>query len=278
MNKILKKRILIPGSVSEMTIDAPLIASKAKPGNFVVLRLTQTGERVPLTIADTYPEQGRIVIVYLVMGKSTAFLDTLEEGDEILDLCGPLGRATQIERQGTVVCVGGGTGIAAMHHIAKGNFQAGNRVISIIGARNKDLLLFKPELEKISHQVLIATDDGSLGHKGMVTDVLQKYLEEDSQVREVIGVGPVPMMRAVAGVTKPFGIRTLVSLNSIMVDGIGMCGSCRVTVGGEIRFACVEGPEFEASEVDFDELSKRLSSFVSQEKQSMELFKQSRKL
>lgn len=278
MNKILKKRILIPGSVSEMTIDAPLIASKAKPGNFVVLRLTQTGERVPLTIADTYPEQGRIVIVYLVMGKSTAFLDTLEEGDEILDLCGPLGRATQIERQGTVVCVGGGTGIAAMHHIAKGNFQAGNRVISIIGARNKDLLLFKPELEKISHQVLIATDDGSLGHKGMVTDVLQKYLEEDSQVQEVIGVGPVPMMRAVAGVTKPFGIRTLVSLNSIMVDGIGMCGSCRVTVGGEIRFACVEGPEFEASEVDFDELSKRLSSFVSQEKQSMELFKQSRKL
>ncbi len=274
MNKIVKKRVLIPDRVSEMTIEAPLIASKAKPGNFAVLRLTEKGERIPLTIADADPELGHILIVYLVMGKTTAFLDTLGEGDSILDLCGPLGRPTRIKKQGTVVCVGGGTGIAAMHHIAKGNFKAGNKVVSVIGARSKDLLLFKPELEKISHSVLVSTDDGSLGHKGMVTEVLEKYLQNDPEVREVIGVGPVPMMRAVARVTEPFGVRTLVSLNSIMVDGMGMCGSCRVTVDGKNLFACVEGPEFEASKVDFDELMMRLNAFKAQEQISMELFKQ----
>ena len=274
MNKIVRKRVLIPDRVSEMTIEAPLIASKARPGNFVVLRLTEKGERIPLTIADADPELGHILIVYLIMGKTTALLDTMDEGDSILDLCGPLGRPTRIKKQGTVVCVGGGTGIAAMHHIAKGNFKAGNRVVSVIGARSRDLLLFKPELEKISHSVLVSTDDGSLGHKGMVTEVLEKYLQNDPEVREVIGVGPVPMMRAVAKVTEPFGVRTLVSLNSIMVDGIGMCGSCRVTVDGKNVFACVEGPEFEASKVDFDELMKRLNAFKSQEQKSMELFKQ----
>jgi len=274
MNSIVKKRVLIPERVSEMTIEAPLIASKARPGNFVVLRLTPEGERIPLTIADTDPEGGRIVIVYLVMGKTTALLDTLVQGDRILDLCGPLGRPTRIEKQGTVVCVGGGTGIAAMHHIAKGNHQAGNKVISVIGARSRDLLLFKPELEKFSHTVLVATDDGSLGHKGLVTEVLEKYLQEDPDVREVIGVGPVPMMKAVARVTEAFNVKTLVSLNSIMVDGLGMCGACRVTVGGKVRFACVEGPEFEASQVDFDELMKRLNAFKPQEQESMELFKQ----
>ena len=272
MGKIIQKRVLIPKRVTEMTIKAPVIASKARPGNFVVLRLSMKGERIPLTIADADPEKGHIVIVYLIMGKTTALLDTMQEGDVILDLCGPLGRPTSIKKQGTVACVGGGTGIAALHHIAKGNFQAGNKVVSVIGARSKDLLLFKPELEKISHEVLVSTDDGSMGHKGMVTEVLKEYLDRDPDVKEVIGVGPVPMMRSVARVAQPYGIRTLVSLNSIMVDGIGMCGSCRVNVGGEIRFACVEGPEFEASQVDFDELMMRLQAFKSQEKESMELF------
>ncbi len=275
INKILKKRILIPGRVSELTIYAPHIAEKARPGNFAVLRLSEKGERIPLTIADRDPENGTIVIVYLVLGKTSALLDTHVEGDVILDLCGPLGKPTEIKKQGEVVCVGGGTGIAAMHHIAKGNFEAGNEVTSVIGARSKDLLLFKPELEKISSRVLIATDDGTVGHKGFVTEVLQKYLQNNSSVSEVVAVGPVPMMKAVAKVTAPFDVRTMVSLNSIMVDGIGMCGACRVSVGGEIRFACVDGPEFDASRVDFDELMTRLCAFRDQEMLSMELFKKS---
>ncbi len=276
INKILKKRILIPDKVSEITIYSPHIAQKARPGNFAVLRLSDKGERIPLTIADKDPENGTIVIVYLVLGKTSAFMDTLMEGDVILDLCGPLGKPTEIKKQGLVVCVGGGTGIAAMHHIARGNFEAGNEVVSIIGARSRDLLLFKPELEKISSTVLVATDDGTMGHKGFVTEVLERYLQEQSDVREVTAVGPVPMMKAVAGVTASFGVRTVVSMNSIMVDGIGMCGACRVSVGGETRFACVDGPEFDASLVDFDELMARLGAFRDQEKLSMELFKKSR--
>jgi ferredoxin--NADP+ reductase len=271
-NTIVKKRGLIPGKVSEMTIRAPEIAGKAKPGNFVVLRLSETGERIPLTIADKHPEKGTITIVYLVLGKSTALLETLGEGDEILDLCGPLGRPTQIEKKGRVVCVGGGTGIAAMHHIAKGHYEAGNHVAAVIGARSKDLLLFHDELAAFCPEVLVATDDGSFGHKGLVTEVLQKYLDEHSDVGEVVGVGPVPMMRAVAEVTRPTGIKTTVSLNSIMVDGIGMCGACRVSVDNQIRFACVDGPEFDAHQVDFDELSRRLKAFVPQEQESYKLF------
>jgi len=255
-----------------MTVRAPEIAGKAKPGNFVVLRLSETGERIPLTIADKSPEKGTITIVYLVLGKSTALLETLTEGDEILDLCGPLGKPTQIEKKGRVVCVGGGTGIAAMHHIAKGHYQAGNHVAAVIGARSKDLLLFHDELAAFCPEVLVATDDGSFGHKGLVTEVLQKYLDEHSDVGEVVGVGPVPMMRAVAEVTRPTGIKTTVSLNSIMVDGIGMCGACRVSVDNRIRFACVDGPEFDAHQVDFDELSRRLKAFVPQEQESYKLF------
>jgi len=276
INKILKKRILIPDKVSELTIYAPHISRKARPGNFVVLRLSAKGERIPLTIADKDPESGTIVIVYLVLGKTSALLDTFDAGDTILDLCGPLGKPTEIKKQGEVCCVGGGTGIAAMHHIAKGNNESGNEVVSVIGARSRDLLLFKPELEKISSRVLVATDDGTMGHKGFVTEVLEKYLQKSSSVKEVVAVGPVPMMKAVAKVTKPFNVKTMVSLNSIMVDGIGMCGACRVSVGGETRFACVDGPEFDASQVDFDELMMRLGAFRDQEKLSMELFQKSR--
>jgi ferredoxin--NADP+ reductase len=269
---ILKKRILIPGRVTEMILGAPEIAAKAKPGNFVILRVKDEGERFPLTIADADPEKGTITIVYLVMGKSTAMLDSLGEGDAVLDLCGPLGRATDIHKVGTVVCVGGGTGIAAMHHIAKGHAQAGNKVVSVIGARSADLLLFEEELSKFSHEVLIATDDGSKGQKGFVTQVLKERLEADPDVKEVVAVGPVPMMRAVAEVTRPFGVKTVVSLNSIMVDGIGMCGACRVRVDDSIRFACVDGPEFDAHKVDFGELMMRLGSYVPQEKQSYKCY------
>jgi len=268
VSTILRKRILIPGRVTEMTLDASAIAAKARPGNFVILRVAEDGERFPLTIADADAEKGTITIVYLVLGKSTAMLDSLGEGDEILDLCGPLGRATDIHKVGTVICVGGGTGIAAMHHIAKGHAQAGNRVVSIIWARSADLLLFEEELGKFSDEVLVATDDGSKGRKGFVTQVLKERLEADPEVREVVAVGPVPMMRAVAEVTRPFGVKTVVSLNSIMVDGIGMCGACRVRVDNAIRFACVDGPEFDAHKVDFDELMMRLGSYVPQEKQS----------
>ena len=293
-NKILKKRSLIPGSTSELVIAAPHIAAKAKPGNFVILRMSEKGERIPLTIADADAKKGTITIVYLVLGKSTALLETLGEGDSIRDLCGPLGKATHIEKVGTVICVGGGTGIAAMHHIAKGNHLAGNHVVAMVGARSKDLLLFVDELKSFCPEVLVSTDDGTCGQKGFVTDLLterlckeyqispseidsvtsslKERLASDKGVAEVVAVGPVPMMRAVAEVVRPFGVKTTVSLNSIMVDGMGMCGACRVTVGGVVKFACVDGPEFDGQLVDFNELSRRLGAFRTQEKISMDHF------
>ena len=273
--RIIAKENLIPGKTSKMILDAPQIASHARPGHFVMLRMSEKGERIPLTIADTDKEKGQITIVYLVMGKSTAELEALEAGDSILDVCGPLGHATHIEKKGTVICVGGGTGIAAMHHIAKGHHQIGNRVVGIIGARSKELLLFEKELRSFADEMLISTDDGSYGHKGFVTDLLRDRLEKDKAVFEVVAVGPVPMMAAVADVTRPFGVRTTVSLNPIMVDGIGMCGACRVTVGGKTRFACVDGPEFDGHQVDFAELRRRLGAYRTQEQQSMEAYRSS---
>lgn len=266
---ILHKESLIPGRTSKLVLDAPQIAATAKPGHFVMLRVNECGERFPLTIADVDTEKGSITIVYLVMGASTTLLEALGEGDSILDVCGPLGKATHIEQGGTVICVGGGTGIAAMHHIAKGHKAAGNRVIAIIGARSRDLLLFENELKAFCDEVLISTDDGSYGRKGLVTELLKERLESDS-VREVVAVGPVPMMQAVTQTTRPFGVATTVSLNSLMVDGIGMCGACRVTVGGETKFTCVDGPEFDGHKVDFDELRRRLGAFRTQEKNSLE--------
>lgn len=270
--QILQKEILIPGKTSKMILAAPAISQKAKPGHFVMLRMSNTGERIPLTIADTNPEKGEITIVYLVLGKSTALLETLNEGDDILDVCGPLGHATHIEKKGTVICVGGGTGIAAMHHIAKGHKKIGNKVIAIIGARSKDLLLFEKELKSFADEVLISTDDGSYGRKGLVTELLKEQLDKDKDVFEVVAVGPVPMMEAVAKCTKPYNVKTTVSLNPIMVDGIGMCGACRVNVGGKTKFACVDGPEFDGHLVDFPELRRRLGAFKSEEKKSFELF------
>lgn len=269
---ILHKESLIPGKTSKLVLHAPHIAQKAHPGHFVMLRMSPTGERIPLTIADTDAANGTITIVYLVLGKSTALLETLKEGDAIPDVCGPLGHPTHIEKRGTVICVGGGTGIAAMHHIAKGHSRAGNRVVGIIGARSKDLLLFEKELSSFADELLISTDDGSYGHKGLVTDLLQDRLEKDKTVFEVVAVGPVPMMAAVADTTRPFGVKTTVSLNPIMVDGIGMCGACRVSVGGKTKFACVDGPEFDGHEVDFPELRRRLSAYRDQERISFDSY------
>jgi ferredoxin--NADP+ reductase len=265
---ILDKKELIPGRTSQMCIQAPQIALSAKPGNFVMLRVNERGERFPLTIADADRDAGTITIVFLVMGKSTALLNDLQTGDGIRDVCGPLGRATHIEKQGTVLCVGGGTGIAAMHHIAKGHHRAGNHVAAVIGARSENLLLFRRELASFCPEVLISTDDGSAGHKGLVTEVLRMRLETDREVREVVAVGPVPMMRAVVETVRPFGVPVTVSLNSMMVDGMGMCGACRVTVGGAVRFTFVDGPEFDGYQVDFAELQQLLASLKAQEKVS----------
>ena len=270
--KILEKIVLIPGKTSKMILDAPEIAKAAKPGHFVMLRMSPTGERIPLTIADADPDKGEITIVYLVLGKSTALLEELNRDDYITDVCGPLGKPTQIEKKGTVICVGGGTGIAAMHHIAKGHSAAGNKVISIIGARSKDLLLFEQELKKFVDELYVCTDDGSYGRKGLVTDLLKDLLEKDGQVGEVVAVGPVPMMEAVAKTTAPFKTPLTVSLNPIMVDGIGMCGACRVSVDGQTKFACVDGPEFDGHKVDFQELRARLAAFKKQEEESFKLY------
>ena len=270
---IVEKQPLIPGKTSKMVLEAPEIARHAKPGHFVMLRMSEHGERIPLTIADTDKEKGLITIVYLVLGKSTALLEALNPGDSILDVCGPLGRPTHIEKGGTVICVGGGTGIAAMHHIAKGHHFAGNKVVAIIGARSKDLLLFEKELSLFADELLISTDDGSYGHKGLVTELLKGKLDGDEPILEVVAVGPVPMMAAVSDLTRGYGVKTTVSLNPIMVDGIGMCGACRVTVDGKTRFACVDGPEFDGHKVDFAELRLRLGAFRAQEQQSMEAYR-----
>ncbi len=267
--RILHKEKLIPGRTSKLVLDAPQIAAAARPGHFVILRVDEHGERFPLTIADTDKEKGTITIVYLVMGRSTQLLEELDEGQDIHDVCGPLGRPTRIEHFAEpkkVICVGGGTGVAAMHHIAKGHHAAGNYVISCIGARSKDLLLFHKELSLFSDEVLVSTDDGSMGIKGIVTDSVRSCLDkEGGNIAEVVAVGPVPMMQAVAELTRGYGVPTTVSLNSLMVDGLGMCGACRVTVGGEMKFTCVDGPEFDGHKVDFAELRMRLGSFRAQE-------------
>lgn len=271
MALILDKVELEPGRISKLLIDAPHIAKKAQPGNFVVLRVSEKGERIPLTIADSDPEAGTITLVFLVLGKSTAVLDTLHKGDCLHDLCGPLGTPTRIEPRGTVVCVGGGTGIAALHNIAKAHKKLGNRVISILGARTEALLIMEEEFTRASDEVVISTNDGSKGIKGLVTDALTLVLAEH-KAGEVVAIGPVPMMRAVCDLTRDSGILTTVSINSIMVDGIGMCGACRVSVGGETKFSCVDGPEFNGHLVDFDELQRRLTAFANQERLAYDAF------
>lgn len=267
MFKIIAREEMAEGTVILNEIDAPLIARKAKPGQFVILKANETGERIPLTMADTNPEKGTITVIYMVVGKSTALFRDLKVGEGYQDIIGPLGAATHLEKVGKVVCVGGGTGVAVLHPITRGLKEVGNDITCIIGSRTKDLLIMEDLMKAASHDLRVCTDDGSYGHHGFVTDVMKEVLEEGG-VNLVVGIGPVPMMKAVCKITKEFNVKTVVSLNPIMVDGTGMCGGCRVTVGGKTRFACVDGPEFDGHEVDFDELMLRLQAYTEEEKKS----------
>ncbi len=265
MFKIVQRKEMAGGTIVLNEIEAPLIAKKAKPGQFVILKANEAGERIPLTMADSNPEKGTITIIYMVVGKSTAIFKALKVGEGYQDVIGPLGKPTHLEKLGTVVCVGGGTGIAVLNPITKGLKEIGNNVISIIGARSKDILILEDEMQVASHKLHVCTDDGSYGHHGFVTEVLKQVLEKED-VKLVVAIGPVPMMKFVSKITKDFNVPTMVSLNPIMVDGTGMCGGCRVSVGGETKFACVDGPEFDGHKVDFDELMRRLQAYSEDEK------------
>lgn len=267
MFKILKREEMAQGTVIMNEIEAPRIAEKAKPGQFVILKANETGERIPLTISDSDPEKGTITIIYMVVGKSTALFKTLQVGDGFQDVIGPLGKPTHIEKLGNVVCVGGGTGVAVLYPITRGFKKAGNHVISIIGARNKDLLILEEKMKAASTESYVCTDDGSYGHKGFVTEVMEDVLKKN-KIDLVVAIGPVPMMKFVSKITKNYNVKTLVSLNPIMIDGTGMCGGCRVSVGGKTKFACVDGPEFDGHQVDFDALMKRLRAYADDEKQA----------
>jgi len=267
MFKIVKREEMAQGTVIMNEIEAPKIALKAKPGQFVIVKANETGERIPLTISDRDPDKGTITIIYMVVGKSTALFKTLKTGDAFQDVIGPLGKATHIEKLGNVVCVGGGTGVAVLFPITRGFKEAGNRVISIIGARNKDLLILEDKMRAASDDFHVCTDDGSYGRKGFVTDALKEVLEAN-KIDLVVAIGPVPMMKFVSQLTKSYNVKTLVSLNPIMIDGTGMCGGCRVVVDGKTQFACVDGPEFDGHQVDFDGLMKRLRAYEADEKQA----------
>ncbi len=260
--------------IYSMWIDAPYVAEKAQPGQFVILMIDEKAERIPLTIADYDRERGLIHIVFQVVGKSTMQLAQMNEGDELFTFIGPLGIPTKIENYGTVVTVGGGTGIACVHPITRALKEAGNKTIAIIGARTKELIIMEEEMRKASTELLITTDDGSYVRKGFVTDVLKEVLDKDSSVKKVWAIGPAIMLKIVCDVTKPYNVETIVSLNAVMVDGTGMCGSCRVTVGGETKYTCVDGPEFNGHLVDWAEFLNRLSRYSKLEKLALETYKE----
>jgi ferredoxin--NADP+ reductase len=271
MFQIVHREEMAEGTVVLNEILAPRIAAKAKPGQFVILRANEGGERIPLTMAETNKKKGSISIIYQIVGKSTALFKTLKKGDSYLDVIGPLGKPTHIEKIGKVACVGGGTGVAVIHPITRGYKEAGNEVTAIIGARTRDLLILEDKMRAASHDLRVCTDDGSYGHHGFVTDVLKEILEGKGSDL-VVAIGPVPMMKFTCDLTKKYNVKTVVSLNPIMVDGTGMCGCCRVTVGGQTRFACVDGPEFDGHKVNFNELTHRLQAYVNDEKVSYEAF------
>ena len=272
MYTIVTKEKLSP-VIDFMKVKAPAIARKAKPGQFVIIRVDDVGERIPLTLADWDGKEGTISLVAMQVGTSTYKLAYLNAGEYILNLVGPLGLPSEIEKFGTVVCVGGGVGVAPVFPIARALKQAGNKVISIIGARSRDLLFWEERLRSVSDELTVTTDDGSYARKGLVTEPLKEVLEKDKQVNRVIAIGPAIMMKFCSLTTKPFGVKTIVSLNSIMVDGTGMCGCCRVSVGGVTKFACVDGPEFDGHEVDWDLLFNRQRIYCDEEKSSLESWK-----
>ncbi|MCH9741339.1 MAG: sulfide/dihydroorotate dehydrogenase-like FAD/NAD-binding protein [Epsilonproteobacteria bacterium] len=267
MYKIVKREEMAHGTIILNEIEAPQIAKKAKPGQFVMLIADETGERIPLTMAEVNKEKGTITIIYMIIGKSTRLFATLKVGEGYKDIVGPLGQPTHIEKKGTVVCVGGGTGTAVLHPITRGMYEAGNKVISIVGARNTDYIIMRDQMDAASDELRICTDDGSEGRHGFVTDELREVLE-NNEVAEVVAIGPVPMMKFVSLLTKEYNVPTTVSLNPIMIDGTGMCGGCRVTIGGKTKFACVDGPEFDGHQVDFDGLMRRLQAYRVEEEHS----------
>lgn len=269
MAKILKKVEIAPG-INEVIVDAPLIARKAEPGQFVIVVMDEEGERIPLTIADFDREAGDITIVFLEIGKSTMKLGRLNAGDEIAHITGPLGKASEIPENETIIFIGGGIGTAAVYPIARKAKQS-NEVISIIGARSKDILIWEDRMQSVSDKLIVTTDDGSYGRKALVTEPLKELLEKGG-IDRVVAIGPPIMMKFAALTTKPYGVKTIVSLNPIMVDGTGMCGGCRVRVGGVTKFACIDGPEFDAYEVDFDLLLKRLATYREEEELAKQLF------
>lgn len=271
MFEIMEARFLAP-DIKLFRIHAPRIAKKQLAGQFAILRIHDRGERIPLTIEGSDPKAGTITVVVQGIGKSTKLLNRLETGDFILDVVGPLGRASEIEKFGTAVVIGGGVGTAIAYPTAKALKAAGNHVITIVGARSKDMVILEDEVRAVSDELFVLTDDGSYGEKGFVTVKLKELIDSGRKIDYVLAIGPVPMMRAVAETTRGPGIHTVVSLNSVMVDGTGMCGGCRVTVGGQSQFACVDGPEFDAHKVDFVVLMQRNTMYRAEERKSLELF------
>ncbi|NPV72396.1 MAG: sulfide/dihydroorotate dehydrogenase-like FAD/NAD-binding protein [Pelotomaculum sp.] len=269
MYRIVKKEVLAP-SLKLFVIDAPLVARKARAGQFVILRIREEGERIPLTIADFDREKGTVTCVFQEVGKTTRELGLLEEGESIKDFAGPLGVPSHIEKYGRVTCIGGGVGVAPVFPIARALKEAGNEITGIIGARTGELLFWEDRMRQVCDELLVATDDGSYGRKGFVTDLLKEAIEEKGNFALCLAIGPLPMMRAVCDLTRNYSIKTVVSLNPVMVDGTGMCGCCRVTVGGETRFVCVDGPEFDGHQVDFAEMARRSVIYRPQELLALE--------
>ena len=265
MNRVISRRQL-SAEVFRMEIEAPLIAQERKAGQFVIVQVDlDWGERIPLTIADADPQSGTITLIFQTVGRTTHLLAAKQPGESLAALLGPLGQPTHIEKFGWVVCVGGGIGVAPLHPIAQAMKAVGNRVSIIMGARSRDLLIMEEEMKRIADELIIVTDDGSCGRKALVTQPLKELCERAPKPDCVVAIGPPIMMKFCAETTRPFGVKTLVSLNTIMIDGTGMCGGCRVTVGGKTRFVCVDGPEFDGHQVDFDNMIKRLRAYKKRE-------------
>jgi ferredoxin/flavodoxin---NADP+ reductase len=269
MYKIVKKKIL-NNLVKLIEIKAPHVAKKAEPGQFIIFRINEDGERIPLTIADYNREKGTVTIIFQEVGKSTKMLGEMEEGQEILDFVGPLGVPSHFDGLKKVAVVGGGLGTAIAYPQAKKLHSLGVEVDSVVGFRNKDIIILEEEMRAVSSRLLVATDDGSNGNKGFVTDMLKKLIEDGNKYDLVIAIGPLIMMKMVSKLTKEYGIKTIVSMNPVMIDGTGMCGGCRVSVGGKTKFACVDGPDFDGHQVDFDEAMRRQNMYKVEEEKSLE--------
>ena len=264
------EKIVLNKEVSLFRVEAPLIAKKAKPGQFIILRIDENGERIPFTVADTDPEKGLVTIIFQIVGKTTHQLSLLEQGQSILDFVGPLGKASELDGIKKACVIGGGLGVAIAYTQAKALFGRGAEVDVISGFRNKDLVILEDDFAAVSHRSFVCTDDGSYGYHGFVTQKLQELLAEGAEYDEVIAIGPLPMMKAVCDITRDPYIKTIISMNSIMLDGTGMCGACRLTVEGKTKFACVDGPEFDGHLVDFTEAMERGKMYHKEEKESME--------